>query len=111
LNIKRDDFEHLRGQKIGVRESSKKYGISSKTVSRWAKAGYINKLDRGYRLYLDEADVAYCAAVYKAKFEYYEGQLAGVPIFDEEGNPYQVKYQEVAAQLRSDRRQKNEKRP
>ena len=100
LNIKRDDFEHLRGQKISMSEASRKYQIAHANFSRWTKAGYIKVLERGWKVSMDEADVAYCVAIYNAKQEYYGGQLTGVPIFDENGDPYQAKYPEVAAYKR-----------
>ena len=75
--------------------------------SRWSRLGYI-KRESGYRLELDEADVAYCAEIYAEKYRKYGGQLRGVRIFDEDGNPYQLKYPEVAAQLRVARRQARE---
>src|SRR5512136_2973136 len=95
------NFAHLRGQPISASEASRKYStdevsISQRSFSRWAEAGYIKVLDRGYRLQLDEADVAYCAKIYTEKYRKYGGQMQGVQVFDEEGNPYQLKYQEVA---------------
>lgn len=103
-------FSHLRGQKISASEASRKYSeqhgtpIPYQNFSRWAKAGYIEIKNQGYRLQLDEADVAYCAEIYAEKYREYNGQMRGVTIFDENGNPYQIKYQEVAEQKRSKRR-------
>ena len=85
LNIKREDYEHLRGRKISVRDAAKKYNIAPMTFSRWAKAGYITVLDRGWKVKMDEADVAYGHAVYKAKYDFYDGQMSGVTIFDKAG--------------------------
>ena len=44
MNIKREDFEHLRGQEISMSEASRKYStpeinITHQNFSRWAKAG------------------------------------------------------------------------
>lgn len=105
-----EKFAHLRGQPISASEASRKYSkihtipISNQLFSRWGQIGYITVLKRGYRLELDEADVAYCAEVYALKFREYAGQMSGVRIFDEDGNPYQVKYPEVAEQMRAERR-------
>jgi hypothetical protein len=52
--------------------------------------------------------VAYCAEIYAEKYKEYDGQMQGVPVFDEDGNPYQVKHQEVAEQKRAERRQLKE---
>jgi predicted site-specific integrase-resolvase len=49
FNINREDFKHLRGQKISMSEASRKYGISHANFSRWAKTGYIKILDRGWK--------------------------------------------------------------
>jgi hypothetical protein len=104
------NFAHLRGQKISASEASRKYSkkhgisIANELFSRWSRLGYIER-ESGYRLQLNEADVAYCAEVYAQKHKEYEGKLRGVRIFDEEGNPYQLKYPEVAEQLRAEREQ------
>jgi hypothetical protein len=114
LMIQREDFEHLRGKKISISDASRKYSDTRVTVthsnfSRWAKANHIAVLEAGsWKVMLDEADVAYCAAVFKAKYDFYGGQMAGVRIFDKDGNPYQVKYRDVAAVMRAERRQKEQ---
>lgn len=103
-------FAHLCGQKISASEASRKYskayGISLSQVqfSRWAKFGFITILEKGYRIQLDEAEVAYCAEIFAQKYQEYSGQLRGVSIFDEDGNPYQVKYPDIAEERRNLRR-------
>ena len=58
--ISRNRFAHLEGKPIRVRQAERKYGISSKTLSRWASEGRITVLRRANQLLeLDEADVAY----------------------------------------------------
>lgn len=105
-----EEFAHLQGHTISASEASRKYSkvfgvpISQPLFSRWVKANYIKVLGRGYRLELDEAEVAYCAKVYAEKYREYGGQMPGVRIFDDEGNPYRLKYAEVAEQMRADRR-------
>lgn len=105
-----DEFSHLQGQEINVTAASQKYSnqihIPYQTFSRWAKAGYIKILrDDGYWLILDEADVAYCAKIYRKKFELYDGQMAGRRIFDKYGNPYIRKFPELAERKRRQRRE------
>lgn len=101
LKIRREDFEHLRGKGISGSESSRKYGISTANFSKWSRVGYIKRMGRaGRAVLLDEADVAYCAAVYHAKSKTYNGRLSGVNIFDKNGNPFQSKYPEMAAYKR-----------
>ena len=103
-------FAHLREQPISASEASRKYSevhgipISHVLFSRWARAGYITVIERGYRLQMDESEVAYCAEIFAQKYQEYGGTMSGVRIFDEDGNPYQLKYPEVAEQLRIERR-------
>lgn len=104
-------FAHLCEQTISASEASRKYGkihgipIAYQSLSRWVKAGVIQAEFDGYRLQMCEADVAYCAEVYAQKYREYSGRMSGVRIFDEDGNPYQLKYPEVAEQLRHERHQ------
>ncbi len=49
---------------------------------------------------MDASDVAYCAYVYKQKKVEYGGNVAGVRIFDKNGNPYQLKYPDLSAKRR-----------
>lgn len=104
-------FAHLRGHPISASEASRKYSnihdvpISHVLLGRWAKAGYITVMKRGYRLQMDEAEVAYCTEIFAKKYQEYEGHMSGVRVFDEDGSPYQLKYPEVAEQLRMERRQ------
>lgn len=110
-----EEFSHLCDQTISTSEASRKYSkvygipIPQPNFSYWTKAGHIEVKSRGYRLQLNEADVAYCAKIYAEKYKEYGGQLQGVHIFDEDGNPYQLKYREVAKKMRSERRQSKKK--
>jgi len=79
-------FAHLAGEKIGTREAAKKYDVPQPTLSRWGKAEYIRRIDSdGYRVYLNEQDVAYCATIYRER----KGQ--GKRIFNKDGTPYKTK--------------------
>ena len=104
-------FTHLRGHPISASEASRKYSkeykipMSHALFSRWANLGYITILERGYRLQLDEAEAAYCAEVFAQKYEEYDGQMRGVSVFDENGEPYQLKYPEIAERKRVQRHQ------
>ena len=82
--IKREDFEHLRGQAITVSEAAKKYGIIRRTIIRWADKGYCKIIVPGYRMELDEADVAYCAAIHEVRKKY----KSRAPLLQEDGSPY-----------------------
>ncbi|MEM7343234.1 MAG: hypothetical protein AAF485_03250 [Chloroflexota bacterium] len=94
-------FAHLRGQKTSAYSAQKKYDIHRNNFAKWARSGYITILDKESRpIQMDSADVAYCAYTYKQKKQEYGGNLAGATIFDEDGNPYQVKYPDLAAKRR-----------
>jgi hypothetical protein len=96
-------FAHLRGQTINAYQAQEKYGIRYLNFIKWARAGYIQfrKDQEGPRpqILMDEAEVAYCAYVYRQKEAEYEN-IARVRIFDKGGNPYRVKYPDLAAQRR-----------
>jgi len=108
-----EKYSHLRGKVISAAAASRKYSeihgvvILARLFSRWASAGYIKSIGgggRGLRLKLDEADVAYCADIYSQKVaEYGTNRLFGVTIFDENGNPYQLKYPDIAKDRREER--------
>lgn len=105
-----EKYAHLRKQLISASDASRKYSgihgvpILQQSFSRWVKAGHITSEFDGYRLQMNEAEVAYCAEIYAQKYKDYGGRMSGVRIFDENGNPYKLKYPEVAEQLRIDRR-------
>jgi len=63
----KEDFAHLRGQRITVPEAAKEFGVPYTTLHGWIKAGYLVPVGREgkYRHILDKADVAYLAAVYR----------------------------------------------
>ena len=79
-------FAHLKKTPIWSSEAARKYGVSQSTISRWARAGYISRLESdGYRVYLNEQDVAYCIEIYKER----GGQ--GKRVFNTDGTPYKTK--------------------
>ena len=82
--VRREDFEHLRGNRLGIAEAARKYGMSQPTLSRWVRKGYIKKIGQeGQKILVDEADVAYAVTIYRLK-----GGRQGMRIFDERGRPY-----------------------
>ena len=79
---------HLRGTPIWISEASRKYGIPTGTLTRWAQRGLIRRLGKEKnRVLVDEADVAYCVTVYRRR-----GGKRGRRLFDENGLPYQPKW-------------------
>lgn len=61
-------FDDLRGNLLGMTEAGLNHNVSSKTVSRWASQGILKIKGRdGLKKLVDEADVAYLAALGRAK--------------------------------------------
>lgn len=77
---------HLKGVRIGVRQAAEKYRVPNPTISRWIDRGLIQRLSgevlRGQRVMIDEADVAYCAAIY------HQNPGQGKTLFNPDGTPY-----------------------
>ena len=97
-------FAHLQGELISVTEAAEAYEVPRNTILEWVKRNYIAAIKPGYRMELDEADVAYCAEIYKKKMKEYDGQLRGVNIFDEDGNPYELMHPNLSQKRRQKKR-------
>jgi hypothetical protein len=81
---------HLSGVPIGIREGGRKYSVPSPTISVWVDRGYIKVLGNktvlgGHQKLIDEADLAYCAALYL------EDPRQGRKLFNSDGTPYHKK--------------------
>lgn len=87
--ITRDKFAKLKGKPITIKAAEEKYGIPNPTITRWIQRGYIAKLGNAYPTQIDEADIAYCAAVYKSR-------AGSSRIFNEQGEPYKLKLPDLA---------------
>lgn len=85
----RKKFARLENNYIPVHEAAKAYGIPAVTLYWWAgnDSELIRTQKEGKRLLLNEADVAYCTAVYKKR----GGGGRGKPIFTAEGEPFEPK--------------------
>jgi len=81
-------FYNLRGNAITVTDAATKYKVEKASIRVWVRQGYINVISPGYRMIIDEADVAYCASIHN------EHKLAGskAPLFDEAERPYKLKH-------------------
>jgi hypothetical protein len=90
--ITREQFKKFRGTPITVSGAVKKYNIPYTTLIGWVHSDLelIAVIKPGYGMLIDEADVAYCAAVYRAR-----GKSSR--IFDEAKRPYKLKRPELAA--------------
>jgi hypothetical protein len=97
-----EKFSNLSGQTINAYAAQKEYGIRYQNFIKWARSGYIEIIreEEGRLVEMDAADVAYCAHVYNQKKVEYGGNIAGVRIFDDDGNPYQLKYPDLSARRR-----------
>ena len=105
----REDYGHLQGQTITITQAAKKYGekygLHRNTILEWVRRGYITVLKPGYRMQLDEADIAYCARIYYERK--LRGTIAGVPLLNEDGTPYVLKYPDLAERKRLQRQRIN----
>ncbi|MBP7686641.1 MAG: hypothetical protein KA765_01985 [Thermoflexales bacterium] len=101
--IFRAQFEHLRGQAITVPQAVNMYGINAVTIRNWIRHQYIAILKDGYGTEIDQADMAYCAAVYQSL-----GGVQGKRLFDEDGSPYQLRKPESAEYKREWRKKKKQ---
>jgi len=109
--IRREDFEHLRGDGITVTEAVKKYGLKHgikmvrQSITLWVSRGYIHELDpgtgRGSRKELDEADVAYCSAIHVVRKQ--TGIRTGLSLLDKNGLPGLLKYPNLSRYRREQR--------
>jgi hypothetical protein len=91
----RDKFKKLAGHPITVTDAADKYDVPYHTIRNWTRL-YPNQLrviESGYRMKLDEQDVAVCVTIYK---QHKKARMVA-PLFDEVGRPYQLKRPEIAA--------------
>ncbi len=67
-DVTRDQFKHLENQPIILSEAARKYRFNTGSLWRWIGKDQIRILKRdGYRVFLNEADVAYARALADAK--------------------------------------------
>lgn len=84
-------YAHLGGKETWLYKAAKDYHIPHQTITRWVKAGIIGRLyDDGYRVYVNEQDVAYCAYIYHQRAK------QGRKLFNPDGTPYKPKTGPVA---------------
>lgn len=58
-------YAHLAGNAILVSEASRKYNVSTPTITRWIQRGLITVIKKSIRrTYIDEAEIAYLAEIY-----------------------------------------------
>jgi hypothetical protein len=62
--LDRRQWQQFAGRKISLSDAAQRYNLRKVTLSKWARAGHIRVLERdSYRVYLDEADVNFAAAL------------------------------------------------
>ena len=84
---------HLKGRPIWINEASRQYKISPPTLTRWTKAGIVRRLSTdGYRVYVNEQDVAYCADIYHQRGK------QGRKLFNPDGTLHKPKTDHLAQQ-------------
>jgi len=83
-------FAELKGVEIWIAEAARKYNIAHPNLVRWVDRRFIRKLGKEKnRILLDEADVAYCVAIYRDRKD------AGHRLFNDDGTPYTPKRVEI----------------
>ncbi len=92
--VKRESFARLHRQPITMAEAIVKYKVPKTTLRTWIGQGYIAVLQSGYGSTFDEADVAFCAEVYRIRKEF--GSLSGVPLLTDKGKPQEIKNTRLA---------------
>jgi len=86
-----EQYGKLVGTPITTSAAAEKYNVLRGTIHKWRNKGYISVIeDDGYRMMLNEADVAYCVDTYFAQKK--SGHVRGVPLFDDNGLPYKLKH-------------------
>jgi hypothetical protein len=65
----RPEYDHsLVGVRISLGDASRRYHIAQPTISRWVSKGYIKIIQKGrtgQKVLIDEADIKFCASIYK----------------------------------------------
>jgi len=87
-------YGHLVGKSITINDAAKKYNLHRNTIQDWRYKGYLRVLKPGYRMEINEADVAYCAEIYHERKKTGIGFRA--PLLDENGLPYQLKHPKLS---------------
>lgn len=65
---RRENFAHLEGRGVSISQAAERYGIPFSTLQRWVQRGWIRIIREGGRgkpYELNEADIAYLAAIFK----------------------------------------------
>lgn len=103
---------------ISLKQASDKYGVSKKVLLGQINSGTLpavelktgevlvadRKIDSS--LFIKREDFAHLRGK-KLAYKHYKGQMRRVSVFDEQGNPYQIRHNETVAIMRSKRRQKS----
>lgn len=99
-----EKFWELVKKPISVAEASNKYKVLNRTIREWISLNYIQVVDDGYPMRIDEAEVAYCAEIFHQRKS--AGTRSGAPLLDELGLPYELKHPELSAYRRRKKRSK-----
>jgi hypothetical protein len=98
----KEKFAHLRRKPITISKAAESYALAGTTIREWINRGYITIIDSGYPTKIDEAEVAYCAEVYKER----TSSGFSTRIFDENGLPYELKHPDLSEYRRRRKRKK-----
>lgn len=98
--IIKDKYPALIRQGITLSEAAKKYKIPRGTIRDWNYKGYISVVEDSYPVLFNEAEISYCADIYKARKAAGIG-FRGVPLLDENGLAYELKHEDLAKNRKS----------
>lgn len=103
-DILKEHYACLIGQPITVSDAADKYRIPRTTIFDWKNKGYVTVLETGYRLTMNEAEVAYCSDIYNRRKASGLG-FRGSPLLDENGLEYELKHENLARYRRRRKKQ------
>lgn len=93
--IIQDKYPALIGQGITLSEAADRYGVPRGTIQGWQYKDYISVVEDSYPVKLNEAEIAYCADIYKARKASGVG-FYGAPLLDANGLAYELKHEWLA---------------
>lgn len=98
--IIQQNYGNLIGQPITVTDAAEKYKVQRRLILEWKQIGYVAVIKDGYKMELDEADVAYCAGIHHKR-----NGISGAPLLDGDGLPYMLRRPDLSEYRAKKRKQ------
>jgi hypothetical protein len=110
---KRDDYSSLQKHPIIVSDAATKYKVPKGTLRNWIVKKYIKVIHEAPPpMTIDEADIAFTAAVYHYRLIVLGdgNEFSGIPLFDDDGEPVlAVRFPDLAHWRRRQKEERAEK--